>query len=129
MGPIVIFCIIHWFYCTISANFYLYLQYFQQKNFSFSKISKSQSEPKCVFGKNYFCQLILLFILFFYYSWVSLHFLVLFRKKNFSFSKISRFQTDHLCAFGSKLKKSSYFTIQLIFITIHEPYCTFWYCS
>ena len=27
---------------TILANFYLYLQYFQQKNFSFNKISQSQ---------------------------------------------------------------------------------------
>ena len=33
---------------------------------------------KCPFGKNYFCQLILLLAYFCYYSWVSLHFLVLF---------------------------------------------------
>ena len=33
-------------YGTISANFYLYLQYFQQKVFSFSKISRSQTDPK-----------------------------------------------------------------------------------
>ena len=31
-------------YCTISANFYLYLQYFQQKIFNFSKISGSQTD-------------------------------------------------------------------------------------
>ena len=30
MGLIVLFGTIHMFYCTISANFYLYLQYFQQ---------------------------------------------------------------------------------------------------
>ena len=37
---------IYEFHCTISANFYLYLQYFQQKVFSFSKISGSQTHPK-----------------------------------------------------------------------------------
>ena len=52
-----LFGTIHGFYCTISANFYFYLQYFQQKVFSFSKISKSQIDPKCVFGKNYFFQI------------------------------------------------------------------------
>ena len=31
------------FHYTISANFYLYLQYFWQKVFNFSKISKSQT--------------------------------------------------------------------------------------
>ena len=36
-----LFSIIHGFCCTISTNFYLYLQYFQQKNFSFNKISGS----------------------------------------------------------------------------------------
>ena len=36
---------IHESYYTISVNFYLYLQYFQQKNFSFNKISKSQTNP------------------------------------------------------------------------------------
>ena len=43
---------------TISANFYFYLQYVQQKVFSFSKISGSQMDPKTV--KN---QIILLFFL------------------------------------------------------------------
>ena len=33
-------------YCTILDNFYLYLQYFQQENFCFSKISGSQTDPK-----------------------------------------------------------------------------------
>ena len=42
---------IHGFYCTISANFYIYLQYFQQKVFSFSKRSGSQIDPKIVFDK------------------------------------------------------------------------------
>ena len=37
---------IHESHCTILANFYLYLQYFQQKVFSFSKISGSQTNPK-----------------------------------------------------------------------------------
>ena len=30
---------IHGFYCTISTNFYFYLQYFQQQVFNFSKIN------------------------------------------------------------------------------------------
>ena len=38
----VLFGIIYRFHCTISVNFYLYLQYFQQKVFSFSKISGFQ---------------------------------------------------------------------------------------
>ena len=42
---------IHGFHCTISANFYIYLQYFQQKVFSFSKINRSQTDPKIVFDK------------------------------------------------------------------------------
>ena len=46
-----IFATIHGFYCTISANFYIYLQYFQQKVFSFSKINRSQTDPKIVFDK------------------------------------------------------------------------------
>ena len=36
--PIVLFGTIYKFHCTISANFYIYLQYFQQKFFSFNKI-------------------------------------------------------------------------------------------
>ena len=42
MGPITFFGTIYRFHCTISTNFYLYLQYFQQKVFSFSKISGFQ---------------------------------------------------------------------------------------
>ena len=44
MGPTALFGTIHGSYRTISANFYFYLQYFQQKVFSFSKISKSQTD-------------------------------------------------------------------------------------
>ena len=40
------FGIIYGFQCTISANFYLYLQYLQQKVFNFSKISGFQINPK-----------------------------------------------------------------------------------
>ena len=39
--------------------------------------------------------------------------------------KISCIQTE-VCVW-LQLKKLAYFTIQLIFATIHEPYCTFWY--
>jgi len=46
MGPTALFDTIHWSYCTISVNFYIYLQYFQQKVFNFSKISKSQTDLK-----------------------------------------------------------------------------------
>ena len=42
MGLIALFGTIYGSYCTISANFYL--QYFQQKIFSFSKINGSQTE-------------------------------------------------------------------------------------
>ena len=59
-----LFGIIHRFYCIILVNFYLHLQHFQQKNFNFNKISKSPMDPKCMFGKNNFCQFILLFSLF-----------------------------------------------------------------
>ena len=38
LGPTALFDTIHGSHCTISANFYLYLQYFQQKVFNFSKI-------------------------------------------------------------------------------------------
>ena len=43
--PIVLFDTIHKSHCTTLANFYLYLQYFQQKNFNFNKISESQTDP------------------------------------------------------------------------------------
>ena len=45
MGATAFFGIIHRSYCTISANFYFYLQYLQQKIFSFNKISRSQTDP------------------------------------------------------------------------------------
>ena len=48
MGLIAFFGIIHGHHCTISDNFYLYLQYFQQKVFNFSKISEFQTVPKPV---------------------------------------------------------------------------------
>jgi len=41
MGPTTLFDTIHGSHYTISANFYLNIQYFQQKIFSFSKISGS----------------------------------------------------------------------------------------
>ena len=50
MDPTVLFGTIHRSYCTISANFYLYKQYFQQKIFSFSKISGSQTDFWYVFS-------------------------------------------------------------------------------
>ena len=40
MDPIALFGTVHGSHYTILANFYLYLQYFQQKNFSLSKINK-----------------------------------------------------------------------------------------
>ena len=40
---------IHGSHCTISTIFYFYLQYFQQKNFSFSKISRSQTDLRVCF--------------------------------------------------------------------------------
>ena len=46
MDPTALFGTIHESYFTISANFYLYLQYFQQIVFSFSKISEFQTDPK-----------------------------------------------------------------------------------
>ena len=41
IGLIVLFNSTYGSYCTISTNSYLYLSYFQQKNFSFNKISRS----------------------------------------------------------------------------------------
>ena len=42
MGATALFGTIYRSHCTISTNFYLYLQYFQQKIFNFGKISESQ---------------------------------------------------------------------------------------
>ena len=50
MSLTALFGIIHTSYYTISANFYLYLQYFQQKNFNLSKISKSETDPTSTFS-------------------------------------------------------------------------------
>ena len=49
MGLIALFGTIYESHYTISANFSLYLQYFQQKVFSFNKISESQTDPNCDF--------------------------------------------------------------------------------
>ena len=46
MGLIALFDTIYESHCTISVNFYLYLQYFQQKVFNFSKISGFQTNPQ-----------------------------------------------------------------------------------
>ena len=46
ISSIALFGTIYEFHCIISANFYLYLQYFQQKVFSFSKTNESKIEPK-----------------------------------------------------------------------------------
>ena len=46
MGFTALFGTIYGSLSIISVNFYLYLQYFQQKVFSFNKISKSQMDPK-----------------------------------------------------------------------------------
>ena len=44
MGPTTLFVTIHGSHYTISANFYRYIQYFQQKVFSFNKINGSQTD-------------------------------------------------------------------------------------
>ena len=46
MSLIALFDTIHGSHYTISTNFYLYLQYFQQKVFSFNKINESQIDFK-----------------------------------------------------------------------------------
>ena len=48
MSLTALFSTIHESHYTILANFYLYLQYFQQKNFNFNKINGSQIDPSCV---------------------------------------------------------------------------------
>ena len=53
LGPYVLFGTIHGFHCIISANFYLYLPYIQQKNFSFNKISGSQIDLNNIIPNNY----------------------------------------------------------------------------
>ena len=44
MGLTTLFGIIHESHYTILINFYIYLKYFQQKNFSLNKISRFQTE-------------------------------------------------------------------------------------
>ena len=46
MGPTTPFDTIYKSHCPISANFYLYLLYFQQKVFNFSKIIRFQIDHK-----------------------------------------------------------------------------------
>ena len=46
MGPTALFDTIHGSHYTILVNFYLYLQYFQQKVFNFNKIGGYQTNPK-----------------------------------------------------------------------------------
>ena len=46
MSLIALFNTIHESRDTISTNFYFYLQYFQQKVFTFNKISESQTDSK-----------------------------------------------------------------------------------
>ena len=45
MDPTALFDAIHESHFTILTNFYLYLPYFQQKNFNFNKISGFQTDP------------------------------------------------------------------------------------
>ena len=45
MDPTALFDIIYGSHFTILTNFYLYLPYFQQKNFNFNKISEFQMDP------------------------------------------------------------------------------------
>ena len=53
-GPTALVGTIYESHCTVSANFYLYLPYFQQKVFSFSKISGSQTNPQSLTFTPYF---------------------------------------------------------------------------
>ena len=45
IGLIIFFNTIYESLCIILVKFYLYLSYFQQKNFNFNKISGSQTDP------------------------------------------------------------------------------------
>ena len=94
-----------------------------------------------------FANLFYYLVYFCYYLWVPLHFLILFmdlivlfqltfylylqyfQQKIFSFNKISGSQTD-LASVWIEIKNENYFTIKIIFATIHgshrthEPYYT-----
>ena len=45
MGSTALFGIIYKSYYTISTNFYLYLQYFQQKSFQFQQTKRIPNRP------------------------------------------------------------------------------------
>ena len=75
---IALFDTIHESHCTIPTKICFYLQYFQQKVFSFNKISRFQTDQKCGFGSKLKVSLFYYSTYFCYYSWVILHFLVLF---------------------------------------------------
>ena len=49
MGPTIFFDTIYGSHYTISANFYIYLKYFQQKVFNFNKINGSQTNLRYTF--------------------------------------------------------------------------------
>ena len=51
MGLTALFNTIHRLHCTISTNFYFYLQYFQQKKINFNKISESQTDTYCLIDR------------------------------------------------------------------------------
>ena len=51
MSPVTLFDTIQGFYGTISTNFYLYLQYFQQKKFIFNKIGGFQTDSQLAVNK------------------------------------------------------------------------------
>ena len=94
MDFIELFGITYGFHYTISTNFYLYLQYFQQKVFSFNKIWGSQTDPMGLFGihlfgKNWKVSLFYYLFYFCYYLWVSLHCLVLFMSPTVLFRPIA----------------------------------------
>ena len=75
MGLTALFGTIYGSYCTILTNFYLYLQYFQQKVFSFSKINGSQTDSSVCLGIDLKLKLFYYSAYFYYYLWVSLYFL------------------------------------------------------
>ena len=79
MNLTVLFGTIHEFQCTISANLYIYLQYFQQKIFNFSKIRGFQTHHLvCVWLQikklAYFTIQLIFLTTFWYYSWDPLYY-------------------------------------------------------
>ena len=146
IGSIILFGTIYGFHCTILVNFYLYLQYFQQKVFNFSKISKSQTDLVCI----WLClksQLILLFSLFLllfmdstalfgtihgsYYTISANFYLYLqyYQQKIFNFSKISGSQTDDKYYFCQLILLFNLFLLLFmglitLLVTIHRSHYT-----